>query len=170
MDLAALIRNVPDFPAKGVLFRDITPLLDRPEALRTAVERLGEPFLGLGIDHVLAVESRGFMFGAPLALYLGAGFVPLRKPGKLPSAAWRATYHLEYGDAALEVHKDAVKAGERVLLVDDVIATGGTLKASVELAKKLGADVVGAAVLIELTALGGRKALKGVRLESVLRL
>lgn len=169
MDLAALLRTVPDFPAKGVQFRDITPLLARPEALRAAVERMAEPYLGERIDYVLGVESRGFVFGAPLALQVGAGFVPLRKPGKLPAPSWRESYALEYGQAALEVHRDAVRPGDRVLLVDDLIATGGTLVASVALARRLEARIVGAVVLIELLALRGRDALRGVRLESVLR-
>jgi adenine phosphoribosyltransferase len=169
MDLAVLLRHIPDFPAKGVLFRDITPLLGSPEGFRTAVERMAEPFRGERIDRVMAVESRGFLFGAPLSMLLGAGFVPLRKPGKLPAPAWREDYTLEYGAAALEVHRDAIRPGERVLLVDDVIATGGTLVAAAALAKRLEAHVVGASVLIELTALKGRKALHGVRLESVLR-
>ena len=169
MDLSAFLRTVPDFPVKGVQFRDITPLLARPEALRGAVERMAEPFRGERIDQVLGVESRGFILGAPLALHVGAGFVPLRKPGKLPAPSWRETYSLEYGQAALEVHKDAVRPGARVLIVDDVIATGGTLAASAALAKRLGAQVVGAVVLIELLALKGRRALDGLRLESLLR-
>jgi adenine phosphoribosyltransferase len=170
MDLATLIRNVPDFPAKGVLFRDITPILAGPEAFHAAVERMAIPFRGERIDRVFAVESRGFLFGAPLALRLGAGLAPVRKVGKLPGPAWRESYQLEYGEAALEVHKDALKPGERVLLVDDVVATGGTLKAATKLVQRLEGTVVGASVLIELKDLGGRKALKGLRLESVLEL
>jgi adenine phosphoribosyltransferase len=168
MDLAAVIRSIPDFPAPGILFRDVTPLLGRPEALREAVDRMAAPFRGARLDKVLAVESRGFLFGAPLALSLGAGFVPLRKPGKLPHEKLREEYALEYGQAALEVHQDAVHPGERVLLVDDLLATGGTLKAARTLAQRLDAEVVGATVLIELAALKGRRALAGLRLESVL--
>ena len=169
MDLSQVIRNVEDFPAKGVLFRDVTPLLARPEALREACERMAAPFRGEQVDRVLAVESRGFIFGAPMALLLGAGFVPLRKPDKLPCAALRESYALEYGTAALEVHTDALSPGERVLLVDDVLATGGTLRASHALARRLGARVLGAAVLIELEALQGRKNLPDLRVESVVR-
>jgi adenine phosphoribosyltransferase len=168
MDLAAVIRSIPDFPAPGILFRDVTPLLGRPEALREAVDRMAAPFRGARLDKVLAVESRGFLFGAPLALSLGAGFVPLRKPGKLPHEKLREEYALEYGRAALEVHRDAVQPGERVLLVDDLLATGGTLRAARSLAERLEAEVLGATVLIELAALGGRRALAGLRLESVL--
>lgn len=170
MFLSAVLRSIPDFPAPGVLFRDITPLLARPEALREAVERMAAPFRGAPVDKVLAVESRGFLFGSPLALSLGAGFVPLRKPGKLPRATWKEAYELEYGQAALEVHRDAVHPGERVLLVDDLLATGGTLKAARALAARLEAEVVGATVLIELENLRGRRALPGLRVESVLRL
>jgi adenine phosphoribosyltransferase len=169
MDLAQVIRSVEDFPAKGVLFRDVTPLLARPEALREACERMAAPFRGERIDRVMAIESRGFLFGAPIALLLGAGFVPLRKPGKLPCAALRESYTLEYADAALEVHADAASPGERVLLVDDVLATGGTLKAASNLARRLGTKVVGGVVLIEIAALEGRRNLPDLRLESVLR-
>jgi adenine phosphoribosyltransferase len=168
MDLAHVIRTVPDFPVPGVMFRDVTPLLARPEALHEACERMAAPFRGERIDRVLAIESRGFLFGAPLALRLGAGFVPLRKPGKLPGRTIRESYTLEYGEAALEVHVDAVTPGDRVLLVDVVLASGGTLKAAHALAKRLGAHVVGAAVLIEVAALGGRANLSGLRLERVL--
>jgi adenine phosphoribosyltransferase len=170
MNLASLVRTVPDFPAKGVMFRDITPLLAGTEAFHAAVDRMAIPYRGERIDRIFAVESRGFLFGAPLALKLGAGLAPVRKVGKLPGPAWREAYQLEYGEAALEVHKDSLRPGERVLLVDDVIATGGTLKAAANLVKRLEGVVVGAVVLIELAALGGRKALKGLRLESVLEL
>ncbi|MFM8385821.1 MAG: adenine phosphoribosyltransferase [Planctomycetia bacterium] len=169
MDLSQVIRNVADFPSKGILFRDVTPLLARPEALREACERMVAPFRDARIDRVLAIESRGFLFGAPMALMLGAGFVPLRKPGKLPCATLREAYTLEYGEAALEVHADAVAPGQRVLLVDDVLATGGTLAAAGSLAGRLGAEVAGAAVLIELEGLRGRARLPGLRVESVLR-
>lgn len=170
MDLAHAIRTIPGFPTPGVQFRDVTPLLGQPEAFREAVERMAAPFRGERLDRILAVESRGFLFGAPLALRLGAGFVPLRKPGKLPAPAYRESYRLEYGEAALEVHRDAARPGERVLLVDDVLATGGTLAAARALAERLGAEVVAASVLIELPALAGRKALPRLRVESVLAL
>lgn len=168
MDLRHHLRTIPDFPVPGVQFRDVSPLLAAPEAFREAVERMAAPFRGQGVDRVLGIESRGFLFGAPLALALGAGFVPLRKPGKLPGATLRQTYKLEYGEAALEVHADAVRPRQRVLLVDDVLATGGTLAAARHLAQRLGAEVLGASVLIELGALGGRAALVGLRLERVL--
>lgn len=170
MDLAALIRTVPDFPAKGVMFRDITPILAGAESFHAAVERMAIPYRGERIDRIFAVESRGFLFGAPLSLKLGAGLAPVRKVGRLPAPAWREAYQLEYGEAALEVHKDALRPGERVLLVDDVIATGGTLKAAAKLVERLEGEVVGAVVLIELRDLKGRKALKGIRLESVFEL
>ncbi|MFM8980089.1 MAG: adenine phosphoribosyltransferase [Planctomycetia bacterium] len=169
MDLSQVIRNVPDFPSKGILFRDVTPLLARPEALREACERMAAPFRDARIDRVLAIESRGFLFGAPMALMLGAGFVPLRKPGKLPGATLREAYALEYGEAVLEVHADAVAPGQRVLLVDDVLATGGTLAAAASLARRLGGELAGATVLIELEGLRGRARVPGLRVESVLR-
>lgn len=170
MDLAHVIRTVPDFPSPGILFRDVTPLLGQPEAFREAVERMAAPFRGERVDRILGIESRGFLFGAPMAIRLGAGFVPLRKPGKLPAPAYRETYALEYGRAALEVHRDAVRPGERVLIVDDVLATGGTLRAARTLAERLGAHVVGASVLIELPALMGRQTVAGLRVESLLAL
>ena len=169
MDLRAAIRDVPDFPVKGILFRDITPLLGQADALKEVVDRLAALFRGDRIGRVLGVESRGFLFGAPLAIRLGAGFAPVRKPGKLPSAAIRQAYKLEYGDATLEIHEDAVRPGERVLVVDDLIATGGTLEASVSLARRLKAEVVACAVVIELTSLGGRGRLPGLRFESLVK-
>jgi adenine phosphoribosyltransferase len=152
------------------MFRDITPILAGPEAFHAAVERMAIPYRGERIDRIFAVESRGFLFGAPLALKLGAGLAPVRKVGKLPRPSWREAYQLEYGEAALEVHQDALRPGERVLLVDDVVATGGTLKAAAKLVERLEGELVGAVVLIELKDLKGRKALKGVRLERVLEL
>lgn len=168
MDLTHHLRTIPDFPRPGILFRDVTPLLAAPEAFQEAVERMAAPYRGQGVDRVLAIESRGFLFGAPLAFELGAGLVPLRKPGKLPGATLSQGYRLEYGEAALEVHRDAVRPGQVVLLVDDVLATGGTLAAARRLAQRLGATVLGASVLIELPALGGRAALPGLRVERVL--
>jgi adenine phosphoribosyltransferase len=169
MDLKTAIRDVPDFPVKGILFRDITPLLAQADALKEVVDRLAGLFRDARIGKVMGVESRGFMFGAPLAIRLGAGFVPVRKPGKLPSKTIRETYELEYGHATLELHEDALRPGDRVLVVDDLIATGGTLEAAVRLAKRLGAEVVAAAVVIELTALGGRRRLPGLRFESLVK-
>lgn len=153
--LSQLVRNVPDFPKPGIMFKDITPILADHGAFHDAVAMLAEPFAADGIDAVLGIESRGFMFAAPIALRLGAAFVPVRKPGKLPRATDRAEYALEYGSDALEMHRDALVSGARVLIVDDVIATGGTAHAAVRLAQGQGAEVVGAAFLIDLTFLGG---------------
>ncbi len=155
VDLRSLVRDVPDYPKPGILFKDITPVLQSPAGFALAIEQLAVPFLNHRIDHVLGVESRGFMFAAPIALRLGAGFVPVRKPGKLPRKCDRVEYALEYGTDAVEMHADALKRGDRVLVVDDVIATGGTAKAAIELAKRQGAEVVSAAFLLELTFLGG---------------
>jgi adenine phosphoribosyltransferase len=167
--LRRLVQGVPDFPKPGILFRDITPVLAEPDAFADAIELLREPFDALGVDAVLGIESRGFMFAAPLALALRAAFVPVRKPGKLPRATDRVEYALEYGSDALEMHSDALAGRKRVLIVDDVIATGGTAKACVELARRQGADVLGVAFLIELSFLNGLSQLPGLRVHSVLR-
>mgnify|MGYP001113118758 CR=1 FL=1 len=169
MDLAAIVRDVPDFPVKGVLFKDITPLLRDREAYRQAVNQLAEHYRGQGIDQVLAIESRGFIFGAPLAIELGAGFVPIRKPGKLPSETTSVEYTLEYGTNSLEIHTDALRQGERVLVVDDLLATGGSAKAAIELAERLGATVVGAAFVIELLFLKGVDRLAGYPVYSLIK-
>jgi len=161
MDLSSLIRDVPDFPKKGIIFKDITPLLGDPAGLREACERLAEPFVGRGVEKVAGIESRGFIFGAPVAERLGAGFVPLRKPGKLPYSTIRQTYELEYGTDAIEVHADAVAPGQKVLLVDDLLATGGTMAAACRLVEKLGGQVTGIAFVIELCFLHGRDKLPG---------
>ena len=158
-DLRRLIRDVPDFPKPGILFRDVTPLLLDEAALRATVEALAAPFRGRGVQRVLGIESRGFIFGAPVALALGAGFALVRKAGKLPFETFTAAYALEYGEDRVEMHVDAVTKGQRVLVVDDVIATGGTAAAAVKLARMAGGEVLGASFLIELTALGGRAAL-----------
>jgi len=150
------IRDVPDFPKPGILFRDVTPLLLAPEALRAAAAAIAAPHLGAGIERVLGVESRGFLFGAPVALQLGAGLVPVRKAGKLPAATLGVNYQLEYGSDRLEVHADAMRPGQRVLVVDDLLATGGTAAASIALARRCGAEVAGCAFLIELSGLQGR--------------
>jgi adenine phosphoribosyltransferase len=167
--LKAKIRNVPDFPKAGILFYDITTLLQEPEGFRSAVDSLAIPFEGQGIDVVVGIESRGFIFGAAVADRLGAGFAPVRKPGKLPSKTARATYDLEYGTDTLEIHNDAVKSGQRVLIVDDLLATGGTAKATTDLVTSLGGNVHALAFLIELVALNGRARLGDVTMHSVLK-
>jgi adenine phosphoribosyltransferase len=166
--LESLIRPIPNFPKPGIVFRDITPLLANPKAMRLAVHQLLHPFMGEPVDMVAGMEARGFIFGALCAQELGAGFVPLRKPGKLPHRTESMSYALEYGDNALEVHVDALGHGHRVLLVDDLIATGGTAAASCALVERLGGTVVGCAFLIELDALNGRAALGERRVHSLL--
>jgi adenine phosphoribosyltransferase len=168
VNLADYIRDVPDFPIPGILFRDITPLLRNPMALRVAVEEMSEPWRGRGVDLVAAMEARGFMFGAAMAVRLGAGFVPVRKEGKLPWRTHSVRYTLEYREDVLHIHEDAVQPGQRVLVVDDVIATGGTAKAVVELVDQLGGAVVGVQFLVELTDLGGRDLLEGREVRSVI--
>ncbi len=155
--LDQLIREVPDFPRAGVSFKDITTLLKEPTAFRIAIDRLTEPFLGKGVDVVVGMESRGFIFAAPLAYNLNAGFVPVRKLGRLPAEAVRVSYDLEYGHNTLELHRDAIRPGQRVLVVDDLLATGGTVLATIDLIKQLGGEVVGLAFLIELRYLRGRE-------------
>ena len=156
VDLYALVRDVPDFPKPGILFRDITPLLLDPGALREAVALIVEPFRGDGVTRVVAVESRGFVLGAPAALALDAGLVLVRKPGKLPAASRKVEYQLEYGSDSLEMHVDAVAPGDRVLIIDDVLATGGTAAATAQLVEGAGAALVGFGFLVELRELGGR--------------
>ncbi len=167
-DLRRFVRDVPDFPKPGILFRDVTPLLADAGALRRAVEAVAEPLRGERIDRVLGIESRGFLFGVPVALALGAGLVIVRKPGKLPWKTLRASYELEYGTDTVEMHVDAVAPGQRVVVVDDLVATGGTAAAAVRLARQAGADVVACAFLIELDALGGRSKLDVPAVHSVL--
>lgn len=159
--LKALIRDVPDFPMQGILFRDVTPLLRDPAGLRQVVQAFADRYREQGIDVVAGIESRGFIFGTPLAVALGTGFVPIRKLGKLPADKITREYALEYGTNSLEVHRDAVRSGERVLLVDDLLATGGTARAASELLEELGAQVVETAFVIELAFLNGRAALDG---------
>jgi len=155
-DFRSFIRDVPDFPTKGILFRDVTPLLASPDAFAAAAKAMAEPFRGAKPDKILGIEARGFLFGTALARELHVGIVPARKPGKLPRATESMAYGLEYGSDRLEVHADAFDRGERVLVVDDVLATGGTAKAAADLVEKLGANVVGISVFIELGELGGR--------------
>lgn len=166
--LKARIRAIPDFPRPGILFRDITPLVRDPASLRLAVHQLLHPFLGQEITAVAGMEARGFIFGSLVAWELGVGFIPLRKPGKLPYDVQNVRYDLEYGSAALEVHTDALRPGDRVLLVDDLLATGGTARASCELVESLGADIVGCAFVIELDGLAGREKLHPYRIHSLL--
>ena len=168
MNLTSYIRDVPDFPIPGILFRDITPLLRDPHALREAVARMSEPWEGRRLDLVAAMEARGFMFGAAMALHLGAGFVPVRKAGKLPWRTRSVEYTLEYRADVLHVHEDAIQPGQRVLVVDDVIATGGTAKAVVELVEQLGGEVVGVQFLVELADMEGRELLRGREVQSVI--
>ena len=155
------IRDIPDFPQKGVLFKDITPLLQDPAAFREAMDRLAAHYKDAGIEAVIGVESRGFIFGAPLAYLLNSAFVPVRKFGKLPSQTVSVEYALEYGTNIVEVHMDAIKPGQRVLIVDDLLATGGTVAAAIELVGKLGGQIAGIAFLVELNYLKGRERLKG---------
>ena len=167
--LKAHIRHVPDFPKAGILFYDITTLLRDASGFRTAVEAVAGPFAGERVDLVVGVESRGFIFGAAVADRIGAGFAPVRKPGKLPSTTVRASYSLEYGTDALEMHEDAITRGQRVLIVDDLLATGGTARATADLVKKLGGNLIGLSFLIELIALNGREKLAGESIHSVLK-
>ena len=160
MDLTHFIRDIPDFPQKGIIFKDITPLLQSPAAFKEAVDRLTQINKGKNIEVVAAVEARGFILGAPLAYNLGASFVPIRKLGKLPSKTVRADYALEYGSASVEVHEDGILPGKRVLAVDDLLATGGTMSATIELIERLGGNVVGVSFLVELGFLSGRERIK----------
>jgi adenine phosphoribosyltransferase len=163
------IRSVPDFPKAGILFYDITTLLQDAAGFRAAVDSIALPFLDQGIETVVGIESRGFIFGAAVADRIGSGFIPVRKPGKLPSKTVRATYALEYGTDALEMHEDAIRKGQRVLIVDDLLATGGTARATTELVKGMGGQVQALAFLIELVALDGRRKLDGERIHTVLQ-
>jgi adenine phosphoribosyltransferase len=167
--LANLIRAIPDFPEPGVTFRDLTPLFQSPSGMRLAVHQLLHPFLGANISAVAGIEARGFIFGSLVAAELAVGFVPLRKPGKLPLETHSAAYELEYGSNSLEVHTDALKEGDAVLLVDDLIATGGTARASCDLVERTGARLVGAAFVVELLALNGRAAMPDVNVHTLLK-
>lgn len=167
--LRSLIRDVQDFPKPGIVFKDITPMLRDPAGLALAVELMVQPYRNLDVDLVTGAESRGFIFGTALANALSAGFVPIRKPGKLPAAKRRFEYQLEYGSDALELHADAVRPGQRVLVADDLLATGGTLAACCGLLRELGANIVGVAVFIELTDLRGRDRLGDTIVHSVIR-
>jgi adenine phosphoribosyltransferase len=166
--LRAKIREVPDFPKPGILFYDITTLLNDAEAFREAIELMNEPFKDEKVDIVVGMESRGFIFSAPMALHLGAGFVPVRKLGKLPSETISVEYELEYGTNTLEVHRDAIRPGQRVLIVDDLLATGGTVLGTIELVEQLKGEVVGLSFLVELGFLKGRERLDGYPINSVI--
>ena len=169
MDFAALIRSVPDFPIKGILFRDITTLIRDGDAFQDVIDTMVEHYIDSDVDAVAAIEARGWIFGAPLAYELGCGFVPVRKPSKLPAEKISVSYALEYGENTLEMHKDALTPGSKVLLVDDLLATGGSAKASIDLIEKLGAQVVSVAFLIELVDLKGRDKLKGYDVYSMIK-
>lgn len=167
--LRAHIRDVPDFPKPGILFKDITTLLKDPQGLRLIVEQMALPFQNQQIDYIVGIESRGFILGMPIAYLLGCGFVPVRKPGKLPAATYRREYALEYGSDALEIHQDAVQRGQRVVIVDDLLATGGTAAAAIELMGETGADVVAAIFAIELEFLKGREKLTPCKTISLIK-
>ena len=168
--LRSAIRDVPDFPKKGIIFKDITPILKNPELFSIAVEKMIEPFRKQKIESVVAIEARGFILGGTIARMLGCGMIPVRKPGKLPSETYSVTYDLEYGTDTLEIHTDAIKKGDRILLVDDLLATGGTAEGVCELIEKSGGKIVGISFLIELTFLNGRKRLKNHPVHCVLQL
>jgi len=157
MNLKDTIRTIPDFPKPGIMYRDITTLLTNPKALKQSIIDLAAPYAGLDIDNVAGIEARGFIFGAAVARELGAGFVPIRKKGKLPFDTYEQDYQLEYGQDTIEIHADAIRKGERVLVIDDLIATGGTAEAAIKLIRKTEAEVIGAAFVIDLPDLGGLK-------------
>jgi adenine phosphoribosyltransferase len=167
-DLRAKIREVPDFPKPGILFYDITTLLRDGDAFREVIDRMAEAVKGEKIDVVVGMESRGFIFAAPLADRLGAGFVPVRKLGKLPAETLEVEYDLEYGTATLEIHRDAISRGQRVLVVDDLLATGGTVIGTIELVRRLGGEIAGLSFMVELTALGGRDKLREYAIHTLL--
>ncbi|MBI3933901.1 MAG: adenine phosphoribosyltransferase [Acidobacteria bacterium] len=168
-NLKQLIREVPDWPKKGILFYDITTLLKDKQGFRTLIDALSAQFAGKSIDLILGIEARGFIFGPALAYQLGAGFVPVRKPNKLPAATARITYDLEYGTDSLEIHRDAIRPGDRILIVDDLLATGGTARACTRLARELGGEVAGVGVVVELEFLNGRSKLDDVEVFSLLK-
>ncbi len=169
MDLKELIRSIPDFPKKGIMFRDITTLLNNPEGFNETLDRLYNFAKDKNITKVVGIESRGFILGGALAIKLGAGFVPIRKPGKLPAATISESYFLEYGTDSIEIHKDAINPGDRVLLHDDLLATGGTMQAACKLVEKLGAEIVQISFLIDLTFIGGGAKLKQYDVRSLIQ-
>ena len=167
--IADRIRDVPDFPKKGILFKDITPVLSDIDTLRASIKEMADPFMDLEIDVVVGIESRGFIFGAPIADVLNCSFVPVRKPGKLPWKTESVSYELEYGTDALEIHEDAITEGQNVLIVDDLLATGGTAEATCKLVSKLGGNIKGLSLLIELEGLNGRKRLNQYNVHSLVQ-
>lgn len=169
MDLNKFIRNIPDFPKPGIQFKDITPLLNNAEAFKHSIELFKQTLEGKNIDKIAGVESRGFIFGAPISLKLGIGFIPIRKPGKLPADTISVDYELEYGKNTLEIHKDALKKGERVVIIDDLLATGGTAAASATLVEKVGGVVESLEFVVELDFLNGRELIKNYNVHSLLK-
>ncbi|RMH07723.1 MAG: adenine phosphoribosyltransferase [Nitrospirae bacterium] len=168
MDYKSLIREIPDFPKPGILFYDITPLLKDPDGFRSIIQEFTERFRHKRITKVVGIESRGFILGCPLAFQLHAGFVPVRRPGKLPADVFEVKYSLEYGANCLTIHRDAIERGERVLIIDDLLATGGTASATIHLIRQLGGEIVGCAFLVELLSLGGRQKLDGCPVYSLM--
>ncbi|NQY74460.1 MAG: adenine phosphoribosyltransferase [Candidatus Margulisbacteria bacterium] len=168
-DLKSVIRDIPDFPKKGIVFKDITTLLKHPQALNIALQGMAAPFVHSGVNHVVGIESRGFMFGVSAAQTLKCGFVPIRKAGKLPSETYRVDYELEYGTSQLAIHKDAIEPGENVVIMDDLLATGGTMDAAIQLVTQCGGDVVGISCLIELTFLNGRGKLGNIPFHTLIQ-
>lgn len=169
VDLASIIRDIPDFPKTGIVFKDITPLLAEPAAMKQVADDLAARFAGLDVDLIAGVEARGFLFGPLLAERLGVGFIPVRKPGKLPYKKISRSYGLEYGKATIEVHTDAVKKGQRVLMVDDLLATGGTMAAACELIEELGGEIAGCAFVVELSFLPGREKLAKYNVQTLVQ-
>lgn len=169
MDLRSFVRDVPDFPKKGILFKDITPMLKAPDAFAQVIERLAERYVNHEFDQIVGIESRGFIFGAALALRMNRGFIPMRKPGKLPAETVSQSFNLEYGTDTLEMHKDALNPGDKVLIIDDVLATGGTLEAAAKLVQKVGAEVVEIVTVIELTFLNGQERLAPFQFYSLIQ-
>lgn len=163
------VRSIPDFPEEGIIFRDVTSVIQNPDGLKLAIDGIDELIKDIEFDVVVGPESRGFIFGVPVAYNYGKGFVPVRKKGKLPCETISADYELEYGTATIEIHKDAIKKGQKVVIVDDLIATGGTIEAIIKLVEELGGEVAGIVFLIELEGLNGRDKLKGYRVESVVK-
>lgn len=168
MDLSKIIRSIPDFPQKGIIFRDITPILKDADALKEVILQMADQLKDLEFDYVVGSESRGFLVGVPLAIYMHKGFIPVRKPGKLPCPVYSQPYELEYGQNTLEIHQDALEKGDRVVIVDDLIATGGTSKAMCDLVERAGGEVASINFLIELAGLNGRELLKDYRVQSIL--